>query len=746
MSTSNKGPGVDSRLQNLTNALYLDSNDDVVVRTGFAGNIVISGNVNIPGVVEVESSHDHPVHTHTDELGNIDLSNTWMPVQGNVVVSGGNITVQQGTTPWVTTGNANVTVIGNIAGITTLPAITGDVGVSGNVSITQLPAITGNVDITRMPGITGNVGVSGNVSITQLPALGNVSITQMPTITGNVGVSGNVDITRLPAVTGNVHVYGNVDVDHLPNVTIGQMPAVTITGNVTTVSNPGDFTYVKYIDETNTQLDAVGRLRVSPPTQNFWYVPSIDKDGDLRYIESFTGTGATSVFVQNIASILMTSGSDANGKSIRISRRRHKLRPGVSVQWQASCSFNGVTTNSVKRVGMFTNYNGFFFQVDTDLKFVARRRLIDGTLIEDSFNRDSWTFDKLDGTGPSGLNLDPTTTIVDFALGSYVSKTAKVISATETHYNVVFNTATECPFRLGTKATITGFNSAGYNSLGMIVAKTANTVTFYYPLDPGSFTNGTCTMTQTGLHHKYTWWVDFQGDRTTRLRFGIDTEEGPQVCHIVDYTGQLGTHWSNAPAMSDRAEIYNTGAVTVRPTMTWAATSINIEAELQLNPGFGVAHAQTSVNFSKTGDVGNQYAILGIGLRAGEPYQRADLQIQRVQFTDLGNLNPQNAAIFEWSLVLNPTVSAVPSPVDIGKATRYWDYASGTTITGGTYLTGGYFQGTQQMEVQNALNFLNLGSNIEYTDADRVVLVAKMLVGGSSNSQMRATMNFIEAL
>jgi hypothetical protein len=366
--------------------------------------------------------------------------------------------------------------------------------------------------------------------------------------------------------------------------------------------------------------------------------------------------------------------------------------------------------------------------------------------VEDTFNRADWTFDKLDGTGPSGLNLDPTTTIVDFALGSYVSKTAKVISATETHYNVVFNTATECPFRLGTKATITGFNSAGYNSLGMVVAKTANTVTFCYPLDPGSFTNGTGTMRQTGLHHKYTWWVDFQGDRTTRLRFGIDTAEGPQVCHIVDYAGQLGTHWTNAPAMSDRAEIYNTGAVTVRPTMTWAATSINIEAEVQLNPGFGVAHAQTSVNFSKTGDVGNQYAILGIGLRAGEPYQRADLQIQRVQFTDLGNLNPQNAAIFEWSLVLNPTVSAVPSPVDTGKATRYWDYASGTTITGGTYLTGGYFQGTQQMEVQNALNFLNLGSNIEYTDADRVVLVARMLVGGSSNSQMRATMNFIEAL
>jgi hypothetical protein len=50
-------------------------------------------------------------------------------LEGNVLVSNlkidsGNITVWQGTSPWVTTGNANVTVIGNIAGITTLPAIT----------------------------------------------------------------------------------------------------------------------------------------------------------------------------------------------------------------------------------------------------------------------------------------------------------------------------------------------------------------------------------------------------------------------------------------------------------------------------------------------------------------------------------------------------------------------------------------------------------------------------------------------
>ena len=128
MSGSNKGPSVDYRLQNLTNALYLDGNDDVVVRTGFAGNIVISGNVNIPGEVTVNSTPDDPVHVHLTELGTYGNLTTFVPVRGNVLVDNFPSNIR----------------------ITDMPGVTGNVGVSGNVSITQLPAISGNVSITQM--------------------------------------------------------------------------------------------------------------------------------------------------------------------------------------------------------------------------------------------------------------------------------------------------------------------------------------------------------------------------------------------------------------------------------------------------------------------------------------------------------------------------------------------------------------------------------------------------------------------
>ena len=113
MSASNKGPGVDSRLQNLTNALYVDGNNDIVVRTGFAGNIVISGNVNVPGNIAVYSSPALPVHNHITEIGTSDiLTVPWMPVAGNVGLDAGSNLI----------GNVKISQMPGIA-VTSMPEI-----------------------------------------------------------------------------------------------------------------------------------------------------------------------------------------------------------------------------------------------------------------------------------------------------------------------------------------------------------------------------------------------------------------------------------------------------------------------------------------------------------------------------------------------------------------------------------------------------------------------------------------------
>ena len=75
-----------------------------------------------------------------------------------------------------------------------------------------------------------------------------------------------------------------------------------------------------------------------------------------------------------------------------------------------------------------------------------------------------------------------------------------------------------------------------------------------------------------------------------------------------------------------------------------------------------------------------------------------------------------------------------------------WNYDNGTTITGGVTLLSGYVTSTTELDVFTALNFLNLGSNIAYDDADKLVLAIKMVVDGTSDGALLATMNFIEAL
>jgi hypothetical protein len=403
----------------------------------------------------------------------------WLPVAGNVTVDSGNIIVTQGTIPWIVS-NSNVAVIGNISGITTLPAITGNVGVSGNVSITQMPGIRGNVTvdnfpsnvrITDMPGVTGNVGVSGNVSITQLPG-----------VTGNVGVSGNVRITDMPGVTGNVHVYGgNV------NVTQGTTPW-SVTGNVGLTANTS-----VTISGFGQSSDAFGRLRVSEPFTLF--------DTQTRYYDhgqfSNVNVGtANVVYVASQSSYQLNVGS-ANGDSvIRESKRVFAYQPGKSQLTMNTFCFATPKTNLRQRVGLFGANNGVFFENDGTYNYMVIRSQSFGN--EERVRQDAWNGDRLNGSGgitnPSNITLYPDRTQIFYAdvewlgVGSvrvgFVVNGAYVLCHTFHHANQlgfdrVYMTTATLPIRYQitntgatsgasrmTQICSTVISEGGYNSFG----------------------------------------------------------------------------------------------------------------------------------------------------------------------------------------------------------------------------------------------------------------------------------------
>ena len=72
--------------------------------------------------------------------------------------------------------------------------------------------------------------------------------------------------------------------------------------------------------------------------------------------------------------------------------------------------FGTPTTGIRRRFGLFDELNGFFFEDSGDgtYRCVLRRNSALGVVDEESFARDDWNVDKLDGTGPSGITADPT--------------------------------------------------------------------------------------------------------------------------------------------------------------------------------------------------------------------------------------------------------------------------------------------------------------------------------------------------
>ena len=441
-------------LRNITEALALEeSSGNVYVRTGFTGNIIIAGNVNIPGTVTVNSSAEDPVHIHLDEVGTsgiLDVPYLPVSVVGNIANITGNVRVTQGTIPWSVSGNVdanitggNVSITGNIAGITSLPSIQanitgGNVSITGNIAgITSLPSIQanitgGNINANVTQGTIpwsvsgnvnanvtgGNVSITGNIAgITSLPSIqanitgGNVSITgniagitSLPSIQanitgGNVSITGNIaGITSLPSIQANI-TGGNINA----NVTQGTIPW-SVSGNVNaTLNNNANVIISGFSGAT---ADAFGRLRVSEPytlfdTNNRYY-------NHNQFSTASSGT-ANVVYVENQSSFQLNVGSDNGDSVIRETLKVFPYQPGKSQLTLLTLCMNTPKSNLRQRVGLFGASDGVFFENDGQYNYMVIRS--GSTEVEERVRQDAWNGDRLNGAGgannPSGITLYP---------------------------------------------------------------------------------------------------------------------------------------------------------------------------------------------------------------------------------------------------------------------------------------------------------------------------------------------------
>jgi hypothetical protein len=161
------------------------------------------------------------------------------------------------------------------------------------------------------------------------------------------------------------------------------------------------------------QDDAFGRLRTSDPFTlgDYKHLYSIDPD----FIDVNVGTGSTVIFDQNQAGAILNSGISTNGLCIHQSKRYHHYMPGKSQLIFSSFNFGEPQQNVYKRTGYFDDRNGIFFEQEANgtLNFVIRS-FTSGIASDRKVAQTVWNKDKLDGSGPSGFNLDITKTQLFF--------------------------------------------------------------------------------------------------------------------------------------------------------------------------------------------------------------------------------------------------------------------------------------------------------------------------------------------
>jgi len=162
------------------------------------------------------------------------------------------------------------------------------------------------------------------------------------------------------------------------------------------------------IDDTTKQHTSKNRVKVSTYEVTDFATFTTGKDLDI-WDEIIVGASSSSVHDPYFGMVKMTVGPNVGDKVYRQTKRVQRYIPGRQGEVSMTMIFGTPTTGIRRRFGLFDDLNGFFFEDSGDgtYRCTLRRNSALGVVDEESFARDDWNVDKLDGTGPSGFTADP---------------------------------------------------------------------------------------------------------------------------------------------------------------------------------------------------------------------------------------------------------------------------------------------------------------------------------------------------
>ena len=164
--------------------------------------------------------------------------------------------------------------------------------------------------------------------------------------------------------------------------------------------------------------DAFGRLRVSNPLTLF---DSSNRYHDNGLWNTSTASGGATTFNLNQGLVDLSVNTTNGSQVLRETTKVFSYQPGKSLLILNTFVLAPAQDNLRQRVGYFGTDNGIYLQLENvatkpTVSFVERS-LVTGSVTETRISQaggvygagdTGWNVDKLDGTGPSGIILDPT--------------------------------------------------------------------------------------------------------------------------------------------------------------------------------------------------------------------------------------------------------------------------------------------------------------------------------------------------
>jgi len=169
----------------------------------------------------------------------------------------------------------------------------------------------------------------------------------------------------------------------------------------------GSSGYGNTVINGNTGTDAFGRLRVTQPFTLF--------DSQNRYLngnqfaQKTAGSGAFTYDANSSSFTMAVTG--ANGDSVISQCRTVQVyQPGKSLLIMNTFAMGTLQAGCRQRVGYFTSGNGVYFEADGADLYMVIRSSVTGSVVNTRIAQADWNQDPMDGSGPSGITLDPTLT------------------------------------------------------------------------------------------------------------------------------------------------------------------------------------------------------------------------------------------------------------------------------------------------------------------------------------------------